>query len=185
MGWLRRPPLLLAPLLLVGCDRQPADAVQPAIALSGRVVDRAGLLPEAQERALTADLARLESESGPQFVVVTVASLEGRPINDFTLSLGRGWGIGSRERNDGVILLVAPNEQKVRIEVGYGLENTLKDEICAEIIREDILPAFRDGDMSGGIERGAAAIMRVLRATPTINATTALGFTHEQPRMAA
>ncbi|WP_238475222.1 TPM domain-containing protein [Sphingomonas cavernae] len=173
--------LLLGPLLLAACESEPVDAAEPAIPLTGRIVDRADLLPAARERALNARLAQLERERGPQFVVVTVTSLDGRSINDFTLDLGRAWGIGSRERDDGVILLVAPNERKVRIEVGYGLEKTLKDEICAEIIREDILPAFRKGDMPGGIEDGANAIIQLLEAKRIVG----LGLLADQPRMAA
>ena len=136
-------------------------------ALTGRVVDDADLLPAAREQTLAAELAAVEREAGPQFVVVTVPSLGGRSIEDFGTVLGRRWGIGDGRRSDGVLLIVAPNERKVRIEVGYGLEASLRDERCAEIINRDILPRFRAGDFVGGIEAGSAAIIARLRASPT------------------
>lgn len=106
--------------------------------------------------------------AGPQFVVVTVPTLGGRSIEDYARALGNGWGVGDRQRNDGVILLVAPAEHKVRIEVGKGLETTLSDTLCAEVIGEDILPRFRANALREGIEAGADRIIAILLAHPTL-----------------
>ena len=127
--------------------------------LTGRVVDNAELLTADQRTGLTRRLASLEAATRHQFVIVTVSSLYGQKIEDFGLRLGRTWGIGRKNINDGVLLIVAPNERKVRIEVGYGLEKTLSDPVCAKIIRDEILPRFRAADMAGGIEAGAALII--------------------------
>jgi uncharacterized protein len=124
------------------------------------VVDQANLLTPEQEADLAAKSEALEKQTGRQFVVATVNSLEGRTIEDYGYQLGRHWGIGREQEDDGVILLVAPNEKKVRIETGYGAEGFLPDILAGRIIRDDILPRFRDGDMAGGIVAGAGAIVR-------------------------
>ncbi|MBW8911822.1 MAG: TPM domain-containing protein [Sphingomonas sp.] len=129
---------------------------------TGMVTDEAGLLPPDAKLRLTAMLARFESRSRHQFVIVTVRSLSGQTIENFGVRVGRSWGIGRKGINDGILLIVAPHEGKVRIEVGYGLEKALPDELCGRIIREDILPAFRTGDLAGGIGKGATAIIGVL-----------------------
>ena len=132
----------------------------PALpALTGRVVDEAALLSPPQEAALTRTLAAYEARTRHQFVVVTVKSLHGQTIERFGIRLGRTWGIGRRAVDDGVLLIVAPNERKVRVEVGYGLERQISDPESARIIRDVIVPAFGKGDMAGGIARGADAIM--------------------------
>ena len=127
------------------------------------MVDAAALLDVAQENALDARLAEHESATGHQVVVATVTSLDGRDIADYANRLGRAWGIGRAENDDGVVLLVAPNEREVRIEVGYGLEGALTDALSSRIIRRDILPAFRDGDFPGGIDAGVQSILAVIR----------------------
>jgi uncharacterized protein len=112
-------------------------------------------------------LSALEADGkGPQFVVATTPTLKGQKINFYSIDLARAWQLGANERGDGVLLLVAPNERQVRIEVGKGLEQRLPDEVCAEIIKTDLLPAFRSGDMAGGIERGVGAIIAQLNAVP-------------------
>lgn len=131
--------------------------------LSGRVVDDAHLLDAAQAAALTAKLATVEQQTGRQFVVATVTDLQGYDIADYGYRLGRTWGIGSKQENDGVLLLVAPNERKVRIEVGYGLEPYLTDALSSVIINTQITPRFRDGDMAGGIAAGADAVIAQLQ----------------------
>lgn len=130
--------------------------------LTGRVVDVADVIPADVEAALDAKLSAFETRTQRQFVVATVPSLEGYEISDYGYRLGRSWGIGDEERNDGVILLVAPNDRKVRIEVGYGLEPYLTDGYSTLIVQNTILPAFKAGDMPGGIVAGADAIIKQL-----------------------
>jgi len=138
------------------------EAGPPLPTLTGRVVDEAGLLPVAARRDLAAKLEALEKGTGHQLVIVTTPSLRGQRIDDFGIRLGRSWGIGRRGVNDGVLLIVAPAERQVRIEVGYGLERKLSDPECAGIIRNDILPSFRSGKMRDGIVAGARAIIERL-----------------------
>ncbi len=133
---------------------------QDWLPLTGRVVDKANLLSIALEAELTAKLAAHERRTRHQFVIVTAPTLQGKAIEDYSLCLARHWGVGRKKENDGVILLVAPTERKVRIEVGYGLEGALKDEESAKIIDVEIVPAFRKGDFEGGISRAADVIMK-------------------------
>ncbi|MBA3577111.1 MAG: YgcG family protein [Sphingomonas sp.] len=141
-------------------------AAQTFPELTGRVVDQANLLSAQQEADLTARSEALEQQTGAQFVVATVSSLEDRTIEDYGYQLGRHWGIGREADDDGVILLVAPNEKKVRIETGYGAEGVLPDILAGRIIRNDILPRFRDNDMAGGIMAGADAVLAQLSLSP-------------------
>ena len=134
--------------------------------LSGRVVDQADLLPPEHEAALSQRLEALERQSSRQLVVATVTSLNGLEIEDYGYQLGRHWGIGQEGANNGVVLLVAPNERKVRIEVGYGLEGVMTDALSSQIVRNDILPYFREGDFRGGINAGVEAIVAQLQAPP-------------------
>jgi uncharacterized protein len=156
-------------LVLAGgsaCDREAAIPPRgPEFpALTGRVVDQADLLDPASEASLVGKLAAVERDFGPQFVVVTVPTLQGYPIEDYGVQLGRHWGIGHKERNDGVLLIVAPSERKVRIEVGYGLERRVTDPFAAKVIREAALPRFREGDLGDGIEATSDAIIARLRS---------------------
>lgn len=130
--------------------------------LTGRVVDKANLLTSQQTRELSALAQAQETKHSHQFVIVTVNSLQGQTIEDYGYQLLRHWGIGQKDRNNGVLLIVAPNERKTRIEVGYGLEGALTDALSKQIIETIILPRFRSNDMSGGIELGAKAILKVL-----------------------
>lgn len=153
----------------------PAAATAPASnttgptfpALTGRVVDQANVIPADIEAQLNARLAALEAKSSDQLVVVTVASLQDYEIEEYGYRLGRTWQIGQGERlNNGVILLVAPTERKVRIEVGYGLEGVLTDMFTGQVIRNNIIPAFKAGDMVGGIVAGVDGIEALLTADP-------------------
>ncbi|MEM6926540.1 MAG: TPM domain-containing protein [Myxococcota bacterium] len=134
--------------------------------LSGRVVDEAGLLSARTEQALVADLAGLEAQTGAQLVVVTLPDLQGYPIEEFGYQLGRHWGIGRADEDDGVLLIVAEAERKVRIEVGYGLEGVLTDAWSSVTIRRVIVPRFRQGDFDGGVLAGSRAIVEQLGADP-------------------
>jgi uncharacterized protein len=145
--------LLLLPALL--CAATPEFP-----ALDGRVVDKAGMLSAGVEQALTRQLATHEQATTHQIMVVTLPDLQGYTIEDFGYRLGRHWGIGQQEKDNGVLLLVAAAERKVRIEVGYGLEGVLTDALSSNIIHAVILPRFRGGDFEGGITQGAAAIIR-------------------------
>jgi uncharacterized protein len=132
-------------------------------ALSGRVVDEAQLLMPAERASLTASLADLEAKTTDQFVIVTLKSLQGTTIEDYGYQLGRHWQIGQKDKNSGVLLIVAAAERKVRIEVGYGLEGTLTDALTKVIIENAIVPAFRSGNFAGGIKSGTDEIIRILR----------------------
>jgi uncharacterized protein len=131
-------------------------------ALTGRVVDEAGLLSPAQRTGIETKLAALEEKTTDQFVVVTLNSLQGTDIADYGYQLGRHWRIGQKDKNNGVLLIVAPNERAVRIEVGYGREGDLTDAVTHLIIQNAILPRFRADDIPGGIERGVDDIIQVL-----------------------
>lgn len=134
--------------------------------LSGRVVDQAGVLSPPAETQLTQRLAALEETTGRQLVVVTLSSLQGYEIEEYGYQLGRTWGIGRAVQDDGVLLIVAPNERRVRIEVGYGLEPVLTDALSSTILNRRVLPRFRAGDIEGGVVGGADAIIEQL-ALPT------------------
>ncbi len=131
-------------------------------ALTGRVVDDANVIPAATRAALEQKLADLESKSGIQLVVATVKSLEGQEIEPYANQLFRTWKLGEAKKNNGVLLLVAPNEHRVRIEVGYGLEGTLTDALSKVIITNAITPRFKAGDFGDGISRGVEDIITVL-----------------------
>jgi len=156
--------LLGAVALLLAVAALAAEPVFPT--LTGRIVDDAGILaPDARSR-LDARLAEQERATGQQIVVVTLKSLQGYPIEDFGYRLGRRWGIGQKGRDNGALLIVAPNERKVRIEVGYGLEDRLTDAQSRIIIEQVILPQFRRGDFNAGVVDGTAAMLRVLGGAP-------------------
>lgn len=130
--------------------------------LTGRVVDAADLLsPEARAR-IDGKIKAHEDRTGDQVVVATVPSLQDRTVEDYANRLARAWGIGQKKTNNGVLLLVAPKERKVRIEVGYGLEGALTDALSKTIITTAITPRFRQGDFSGGVEAGVDAILPIL-----------------------
>ncbi len=152
--------LLAAALALLALAAPAAAQTFPA--LTGRVVDDAGMLSEGTRSILTRELAELEAKTTRQLVVVTVKSLQGRSIEDYGVRLGRAWQIGQRDKSNGVLLVVAPNERKVRIEVGYGLEGELTDAVVRLIIEQRILPNFRQGNMAGGVVAGTDEIIQAL-----------------------
>jgi uncharacterized protein len=166
---------LLLPLLMVlaaacangqaASQPKPSEAqqfpvpVEGAIPLAGRVTDAANIIGAEQEAALSNQLARFEQATSLQMVVVTVNSLNGQDVADFARDLANEWGIGREDLNDGVVVLVAPNERKVRIAVGYGLEQALPISLCQSIIDEQMLPRFREGNLERGIEAGVSALI--------------------------
>ncbi len=141
---------------------------------TGFVVDAANVIPPEQEAALTKRLDDLQKATGNQLVVATIADLQGYPIEDYGYRLLRNWGVGLKDANNGAILLVAPNDRKVRIEVGYGLEPVLTDAFSSVVINQQILPRFKAGDMTGGIVAGTKAVADQL-ALPDAEARTKVG----------
>lgn len=162
-------PMRLALAQAVGALLALAALLLPQVALAqsfpeltGRVVDAANVIPPDEVARLDQKLAALETQSHRQLVVVTLPDLQGYDISDYGYQLGRHWGIGSKDKNDGALLIIAPKERRVRIEVGYGLEPVLTDGLSSLIIQQQIVPRFKDGDMAGGIEAGTDAIIRQL-----------------------
>jgi uncharacterized protein len=134
--------------------------------LTGRVTDQAGLLSPADKADIESQLAALEQISTDQIAVVTVKSLEGYPIEDYSIGLARKWGIGQKGKDNGILLIIAPNDRKVRIEVGRRLEPLMTDTMSALIIQNAILPKFRRGDYAGGIKDAVRDIKTVLLGDP-------------------
>jgi uncharacterized protein len=169
LRWPRRGPRrtsrLVPPVLLLILLALPALAQPKLPPLTGRVVDMANVLSVVQEAALTEQLAAHEQRTSNQVVVATVPDLQGYDIERFAVDLFRAWGLGQKDRNNGVLLLVAPTEREVRIEVGYGLEPTLTDALSSDIIHSRILPRFRAGDLPGGITSGVDGLLAVIEGT--------------------
>jgi uncharacterized protein len=175
---------LLAALWLVLFALATPVAAQTFPALSGRVVDQAHLLTPAQVADISSKSQALEASTGRQFVVATVNSLEGYPIEDYGNRLFRKWQLGSAKLNDGVLLLVAPNEHKVHIENGYGSTIFMTDAMSGLIIRNDILPYFKKNppDYGGGIEAGTDAIIKQMSLPPEEAAKNAAAAGQEQQK---
>jgi uncharacterized protein len=132
------------------------------------VVDQAGILTPEQQADLKSKSQALYTQTGRAFAVATVKSLEGYPVEDYAYRLGRAWGLGEKEKDNGVLLLVAPNDRKVSIATGYGAGAYMTDAMSGIIIREDILPHFKQSppDYGGGIEAGADAIIKQMSLSP-------------------
>jgi len=158
--------ILLAAFAAGSCDATAASsggqgsAALPA--LTGRIVDSADILSSSAEAGLAQASAEFERRRTDQLVVVTLPSLNGKSIEQTGMALGRSWGVGQRGKDNGVLLIVAPTERKVRIEVGYGLERALTDEEAKAIIETRILPFFRQGGLEQGTVAGAEAIVAEL-----------------------
>lgn len=136
-------------------------------ALTGRVVDDAGILSSDTKERLTAFLAEHEKQTGNQVVVATLKDLGGTDIADYGYQLGRAWGIGQKGKNNGALIIVSPSTRNVRIEVGYGLEGDLTDAQSKLIIENTMLPAFRKGDYDKGVLDGTVNVLRTLGGNPT------------------
>jgi uncharacterized protein len=165
--------LLLLGMVIVGLGIGAAGsrADPPLPPLTGRVVDLAGLLDAGTAQRLTAQLAGYEAKTSTQIVVVTLPDMQGYPIEQWGLTLLRGWQIGQKGKNNGVVLVVAPKEHELRIETGYGAEGPLPDATADVIIRHVIVPRFKQGDYGGGIVSGVRAIEAALDGS----------FTADQP----
>ena len=144
-------------------DHSVAHTPAGDVKLTGRVVDDAGIISASAERQLADRSTALEKDTTDQLVVVTLPSLKGARIEDVGLALGRGWGVGQRNIDNGVLLLVAPSERKVRIDVGYGLEGLLSDERAGQIIR-DMLPLLSANKPDQAITLGETEIIQLLES---------------------
>ena len=131
-------------------------------ALTGRVVDQARVLSQSTKDELETLLATHENNTTNQVVVVTIESLGNAQIEEYSIELARRWGIGQKGKDNGVVLVVAPNDKQVRIEVGYGLEGTLTDALSSSIINYYIIPEFKKGDIQNGIKIGTQKIIALL-----------------------
>jgi uncharacterized protein len=160
MTWLRPLLILFAAAFAVAAHAQTFPP------LTGRVVDAANVLPPEVETALTAKLATLEAETTRQFVIATIPSLEDYDIAEYGYKLGDAWKIGQRGEKNGLILIVAPNERKVRFEVASGLGDILPDVLASRIIRNEIVPRFKAGDLPGGVVAGTDAAIALIRLPP-------------------
>ena len=155
---MRRARVLVAILLLL-----PALAAAREVPfLSGRVVDETGMIPPDVRQRIEQKLAAFEQRTGIQVAVLTVKSLEGDPIEDFAIRVAETWKLGQKGKDNGVIFIVAEQDRRMRIEVGYGLEPVLTDAESGRILDNIVRPAFRNGDFAGGIERGVDAILSAL-----------------------
>ncbi|WP_408591415.1 TPM domain-containing protein [Novosphingobium sp.] len=160
-------PVFALVLAVFALTLAPAQAqAQTFPQLTGRVVDDAHLLTPDQAAALEGKLALLEQQSQRQLVVVTVPDLQGYEIEDYGYRLGRAWGLGDKQRNDGALLIVAPKEHKVRVEVGYGLEGILTDALSSVIIQREIVPRFKQNDYPGGINAAVDQLIVQLQLPP-------------------
>lgn len=131
-------------------------------AFTGLVTDAANVLPADRKAALETKLEAFQKQTGRQLVVATIPDLQGIAIEDYGYRLGRTWGVGLKGADNGAILIVAPKDRKVRIEVGYKLEPVLTDGYSSVVIQQKIIPAFKSGDIPGGVEAGADALIRQL-----------------------
>ena len=137
---------------------------------SGRVTDLANVIDPGTEAEIVARLDQLERQTSSEVAVVTVPSLDGVPVDDYAVRLFKEWGIGQARQDNGVLVLVAPNEREMRIEVGYGLEGILPDGLAGQVIREQFIPRFRDNDYNGGIRDGVARVVEIVEKQQVLSA---------------
>lgn len=157
----------LALALVAGALLAPAALAEKAVPfLSGRVVDEAGMLSSAAKERIEAKLADLEKTTGAQVVVLVVPSLDGEPLEDYTVRVAQTWKLGQKGKDNGVLLFISRDDRKMRIEVGYGLEPKLTDLQSHQILDEVIRPRFQEGDFDGGVEQGVDAIGKLLSGQP-------------------
>ncbi|MCU0303747.1 MAG: TPM domain-containing protein [Thermoanaerobaculales bacterium] len=141
--------------------------------LERRVTDLAGLFTAQAAAAMETELERLERDTGAQVAVLTIASLEGDSLEDFSIRVVEAWQLGDRERDNGVLVLISRDDRLIRIEVGYGLEGVLPDALCGRIIDRAMRPAFRRGDFSGGASGAIEIIAGAVRGDPEAAAAIA------------
>src|SRR5690554_6419445 len=179
-AFIRHVVVILA-LIILPISAALAQSAPEFPELTGRVVDKAELLSPATESRIAQMLEAHEQSTTEQVVVVTVPDLQGYGIEDYGYQLGRHWGIGQQGEDNGALLIVAKQERRIRIEVGYGLEGRLTDAASATIINQIITPAFKQGQFEQGIASGAAAMVQVLGGEPLALPTRARGGQQEKP----
>lgn len=143
---------------------------------AGRITDLANVIDPATETDLDGRLDQLEQKSSSEIAVVTVPSLDGMSVEDYAARLFKAWGVGQAKSDNGVLVLVAPNEREMRIEVGYGLEGILPDGLAGQIVRDDFIPRFRDNDYNGGIRDGVARVIDVVEKQQVLTAEELAAF---------
>lgn len=158
LRFLRGLLLLTAALLALG-----AFADVPVPSLTARVTDLTGTLTRAQQAALEQKLQQFEAEKGSQVAVLMVPTSEPETIEQYSIRVVEQWKLGRKGTDDGALLIIAKDDHTVRIEVGYGIEGVLTDAISSRIIREDIIPRFKEGNFFGGVDAGIDRIMSVIR----------------------
>ena len=158
--------LLVSVLLALGVLLPNLAQAQAFPALTGPVVDQANVIPDDVEARITGKLTAIRDQSQRQLQVVTVTSLEGYDVADYANRLFRTWQLGDKSRNDGVMLLIAPGERRMRIEVGYGMEPIITDGFSFLVINKIITPKFKAGDLPGGIEAGTDALITQMTLPP-------------------
>ena len=166
MSLAHRPPGLLGLLLLLLLLRGTAWAVVPVPSLSGRVVDLTHTLSPAAQARIDASLADLERRKGSQIAVLIVPTTDGEDLAQFGIRVAEAWKLGRKGVDDGAILLVARNDRKMRIEVGYGLEGAIPDAVAKRVVSDVIAPYFRQGDFAGGIEAGVDQLVKLVDGEP-------------------
>lgn len=153
---------LAALFLLIAGTAHAAMPARP----TGPVLDQANIIPDADEAALTQRLSAYNAQTGRAIIVATVASLDDQDVDSYANALFRNWGIGGKQTDQGLLFLIAPNERKVRIEVGYGLEQFLPDVLAGRIMSAAVTPRFKQGDYAGGINAGVEQILTQLNRDP-------------------
>lgn len=146
---------------------------------AGRVTDLANVIDPGTEADIVARLDQLERQTSSEIAVVTVPSLDGVPVDDYAVRLFKEWGIGQAKQDNGVLVLVAPNEREMRIEVGYGLEGILPDGLAGQIIRDQFIPRFRDDDYNGGIRDGVARVVEIVEKQQVLTAEELAKFNED------
>ena len=156
--------LLCAPLALCAATYTPQSIPNPKDTGSGNIANPDGILSSVAQARLNAILTELERTSGAQVAVVAIDNIRPRDVFSFAQSLFEHWGIGHADRDDGLLILLVADQRTVRLHTGYGLEGILPDAVCKHIEEDDMLPAFRRGDMDGGVIAGVQRVARLLES---------------------
>ena len=163
-----RIPIAASVLSVLGAVAPVAIGALEVPPLSGRVVDLAGMLSDPARVRVEADLAQLEQETGAQVAILTVPSLEGEVLEDYSLSVAEQWQLGRRQFDDGALLLIARDDRRMRLEVGYGLEGTIPDAYAKRIVDDVMRPRFRNGDFDGGVTLAVDTISGLIRGDESL-----------------